>query len=373
MLAWMLAFLFVLSAVGVLFSSLPARKILSPGFYKQAIADVNLYQRLPQAIATQMAQYLSTTSGESGTGIQLVVLSEKEWEGILVDLIDPAWLESQSDRIIDQFFEVLLVSPDPVDTPININVSQVKRNFAGPGGVQAINQIIEAQPPCSVDQLFGLVQAGLGMENNLQSILCRPPDFILSEINPFVESFLATTAGNLPDEVAIYIPFSQLDNLAAGASDAPIAGEIPNSLQALRRVNTIAIWAPLIPLLFLLLMTLVVVRSLREFMTWWGGVLFTAGMISLVLAAILVPALDWGIANYAPVEIANLINIPDFFISMGVTDLFTELVIQLQLSIIIPAGVMSAIGFALLLGVILLSRYSPGFADQPVQPPAGAD
>jgi hypothetical protein len=300
-------------------------------------------------------------------------MSEGEWEAILVDLTDPAWLESQSDHIIDQFFEILLVSPDPVNTPIDIDVSQVKKNFAGPGGVQAINQIIEAQPPCSVDQLLGLVQVGLGMENNLQSILCRPPEFILSEINPYIESFLVTAVANIPDEVQIYIPFSQPDNLSGEDSNFALPGEIPDSVQTLRQANLLAAWSPLLPLIFLLLITLVVVRSLREFMTWWGGVLFSAGMISLVIAATLVPALNWGIANYSPVEIASLINMPDFLISLGITDLFSELVNQLRLSIVIPAGLMAAIGFALLLGVILLSRISPGIADQPVQTPADAD
>jgi hypothetical protein len=363
------AILFIISAIWVIISSLPARKILSPGFYQQALADANIYQRLPQAIALQMTHYLSPEGVGSDSGIPLVVLSEKEWEAILVDLIDPAWLESQSDRIIDQFFEVLLVSPDPANTPIDINVSQVKKNFAGQAGVQAIIRIIESQPPCSVDQLVGLVQVGLGMENSLQSILCRPPEFILSEINPLIEAFLATAAAKIPDEIQIYIPFSQFDNLTSGTSDAAIPGDIPNSVQTLRQVNMVATWSPLLPLLFLLLLTVVVVRSLRDFMAWWGGVLFTAGMVSLVLAAAFPPAMDWGITNYSPFNFAELVNFPEFFVLMGVTDIIAELVNQLQLSIILPAGVMTTIGFALLLGVFLLSRIPPGVADQEIQTP----
>lgn len=324
---------------------------------------------MPQAIAVQIAHYLSPEGTESDSGIPLVELSVKEWEAILVDLIDPAWLESQSDRIIDQFFEVLLVSPNPENTPIEINVSQVKKNIAGQGGVQAINRIIEAQPPCSIDQLVGLVQVGLGMENSLQSILCRPPDFILSEIDPFVESFLSTAAANIPDEIQIYIPFSQVENLAGATSHTALPGDIPSSVQRLRQVNILATWSPLLPLLFLLLLTVVVVRSLRDFMVWWGGVLFTAGLVSLVLAAGFPPLISWGIVNYLPVNFAELVNLPEFVLSMGVSDIVAEMVNQLQLSILLPAGVMTTIGFALLLGVFLLSRVPTSAADQQVQTP----
>ncbi|MBK5106967.1 MAG: hypothetical protein JJE12_02505 [Anaerolineales bacterium] len=368
-LAWIFAILFVISSIVVIFSFFPVGKILNPQFYQRALEDANIYQRLPQAFANELAVNLTTADGDSNSEIPLVVLSDQEWETILVDLIDPGWIQSQTEQAIDQVFEILLVSPDPMNTPIIFSVSEIKDSFTGAEGVQAINQIIEAQPPCSIDQLVGLVQAGLGMENTVSSILCRPPDFILSEINPFVESFLTTTVGNIPDEIPINIPFSQLEDQLDGYPEVTGRNEIPESLQRLRQVNTLISWSPLLPLFFLLLMTLFAVRSLREFMTWWGSVLFASGSISLLLSVILVPALTWGIETYLPMDLINLVKMPDIFIDIGVSDLFSGLVNQLQLSIIVPAGVMSVLGFALLLGVYLLSRVSPKIQTQHINPP----
>lgn len=364
-LAWIFAFFFVISAIGVIFTFFPVGKLLNPQFYQQAMQDVNIYQRLPETIAKQLAVNLTPTVADSDSGISLMVLSDHEWETILVDLIDPGWLQSQSEQVIDQVFDLLLVSQDPLNTPIEISVAEIKHRFAGPEGIQAVNQIIEAQPPCSLEQLLGLVQIGLGMENTIGSILCRPPDFILSEINPFVESFLATTVGQIPDEIPFYIPISQLESQTGGKPLAAGPGEIPEPLQILRRVNTMVSWSPLLPLIFLFLMTLVAVRSLKDFMAWWGGALFASGSISLIFSAIMVPVVSWAFSTYLPMDIINLIDMPELLVSIGITDLYDQLVNQLQLSIIIPAVIMTVIGFALLLGLFLLSRISPKMQPQP--------
>jgi hypothetical protein len=364
-LTWIFAILFVISAVGLIFSFFPIGKLLNPEFYQQAMADVNIYQRLPDAIANQLAVNLTPAAGDSDSGISLVVLNDQEWEAILIDLIDPDWLQSQTEGVIDQVFELLLVSNDPLNTPIEFSVSEIKESIAGPEGVQAINQIIEAQPPCSLDQLVGLVQVGLGMENTIGSILCRPPDFILAEINPLVESFLMATMDQIPETIEFHIPLSQLENQSPEISQVEDQGYIPESLQRLRQVNTLRSWSPLLPIISLLLMTLVAVRSLRDFMAWWGGTLFTAGSISLIFSAILVPAFTWAIETYLPMDLINSYNMPEILVNIGFTDLYFELVNQLQMSIIIPAGIMTAIGFALLLGLLLLSRISPKVKPQP--------
>lgn len=369
LLTWIFAILFVISAVGVIFSFFPIGKLLNPEFYKQAMADVNFYQRLPDAIANQLAVNLTPAAGDSDSGISLVVLDDQEWEAILIDLIDPNWLQSQTEGVIDQVFELLLISKDPLNTPIEFSVSEIKASIAGPEGVQAINQIIEAQPPCSLDQLVGLVQVGLGMENTIGSILCRPPDFILAGINPVVESFLLATMEQVPETIDFHIPFSQIENQAAGVSQVDDQAFIPKSLQRLRQVNTLRSWSPLLPVIFLLLMSLVAVRSLRDFMAWWGGTLFTAGSISLIFSATMVPAFTWAIETYLPMDLINSVSMPEILVNIGFTDLYLELVNQLRMSILIPAGIMTIIGCVLLLGLLFLTRISPKMKPQPGNSP----
>jgi len=64
-------------------------------------------------------------------------------------------------------------------------------------------------------------------------------------------------------------------------------------------------------------------------------------------------------------DLVSLIDMPELLVSIGITDLYDQLVNQLQLSIIIPAVIMTVIGFALLLGLFLLSRISPKMQPQP--------
>ena len=97
--------------------------------------------------------------------------------------------------------------------------------------------------------------------------------------------------------------------------------------------------------------------------------LFIAGLLSFALATAFAPLINWGIANYLPIDLENLFNSVDFLFLSGVTEIFAELANQLQLSIILPAGVMTIIGFALLLGVLLLARVP----DQQIENPSIAD
>lgn len=359
--AWIFAVLFIISAVGVIYTFFPIKNLLNPDFYQQALVQVDIYQRLPEALAAELAGDLNPESGIPGSGISLVILSDQEWENLLMDLIDPQWLQSQSDFVIDQVFDLLLLSPDPLNTPIELSISDLKQKVTGPEGIQAIHQIIAAQPPCSLDQLFNLVQIGIGMESSQGSILCRPPDYILSEIDPVVESFLSLSVEQLPDTLQFYIPFPVPENSISGNH---ANGVIPEYLQLLRRVNSVTSWSPLLPLTFLLLMTLVVVRSVRDFMAWWGAPLFTAGLISLIISAFLIPLISWIISSYNGLGFTSATNIPEILVNIGIPDLYTQLLNQLRYSIILPASILTGIGFFLLVGLYFLPRISPKYDAQ---------
>lgn len=347
--------------MAVIYTFFPINNLLNPDFYQQALIQVNIYQRLPEAMAAELAGDLNSESGSPNSGLSLVVLSDQEWENLLMDLIDPQWLQSQTDFIIDQVFDLLLVSPDPVNTPIEISISDLKQKVTGPEGIQAIHQIIAAQPPCSLDQIIQLVQIGIGMEQSQGSILCRPPDYILSEIDPLVESFLTVSVEQLPDTMQFYLPFSVPENSITGN---PVTDDLPAYLQLLRRVNSVTSWSLLLPLTFLLLMTLVVVRSARDFMAWWGASLFTAGFISLIFSAFLIPLISWIFSSYTGLGFASVSNIPEILINIGIPDLYTQLVNQLRYSIILPASILTGIGFLLLVGVFFLPRISPKYVAQ---------
>jgi len=354
--------LFILSTVAVVFSFFPTRQILNPDFYKQTLADQEIYQRLPGVIAQQLASSIAQDGGEStlleNPSVNILILEQEEWESILTDLIDPGWLQTQTENIIDQFFDILLISPDPVNAPIAISLKEVKSRLAGPEGTQAFKQILDAQPPCTVNQLLGFLQLGLGLPTSIDTLLCRPPDHIISELTSAVGSFLSSAVDRVPDQVTVSLPEALLDNSSSGRSPDPNQAAIPEIIQTLRRTNTAILWGPVLPLVFLFLVTILAVRSLNDFLFWWGGSLLAAGLISLILSLSLFPATNWAFSRLIPDESGTFFGLTNILIQLGVGDLSQELASRLVMSVVIPATVITIIGFSLLLAFYLLRRNS---------------
>jgi hypothetical protein len=252
----------------------------------------------------------------------------------------------------------LLISPDPVNTPIVISLKEVKSRLAGPEGTQAFQHILEAQPPCSVNQLLGLLQLGLGLPASIDTLLCRPPDYIISELTSIAESFLSSAVDQVPDQVTVELPEKLLESSVSGSSLDPNQGVIPDTIRNLRRINTTILWSPVIPLVFLFLITILAVRSLNDFLLWWGGSLLAAGLISLIFSLSLFPATNWAFSRLIPHESGTYFGLTNILIQLGVGDLSRELASRLVMSVVIPASVITIIGFSLLLAFYLLARSS---------------
>lgn len=363
LLSWIFAGLFVISSIGVIFTFFPSRKLLSPDYYKQALEDVRIYQRLPESIAQLLATNFTQKSEKfnltENPPVYLLILDQEEWESVLIDLVNPTWLQTQTEDILDQFFNILLISPDPLNTPIEVSLLDVKNRLGGTEGIQAFNQILKAQDPCSVNQLMGLLQLGLGLETSIDSLLCRPPDYIITELNPVVESFLSAAVAQVPDKLFFSLPLSMLDS-SPGLNPANInQGEIPAPIRTLRRTNTLISWGLFLPLLLIIMMTVFAVRSLRDLLRWWGGTFLSAGLISLTLSLSLFPIVNWGFNNLIPSKTSNNFELTALLVQLGIGDLSRELSNGLIMSVVIPASVLAVIGFALLLGSYLLSQSSP--------------
>jgi hypothetical protein len=370
LLAGFFASLFIFSTVLVLLTFFPARQLLNPDFYKQTLADQGIYDRLPEYLAEQLAAEISPgicfespelprckiEGGSSSTNdlpIYLLILDQEEWESILTTIIEPAWLQTQTENIIDQFFDVLLTSEDPANTPILISMVELKSRLAGPEGTQALLLILNAQPSCTVEQLLGLLQLGLGLPTNLETLLCRPPEYVLSELTPVIEIFLSGAVDLVPDQLSLSLPESVIANPQPGnfqVSRAPI----PKPIQVLRATRSVISISPLLPLLLISLVTIIVVRSVRDLLLWWGVSFLAAGMITLFMALILLPAMNWTVAQLLPDQVETWLGISNLLDELGMWDVLNELTGRVLNSILIPAGVVSLIGLLLLLGLLFL-------------------
>jgi hypothetical protein len=372
-----LAGLFIISTVVVLLLYFPTKQLLNPDFYKQSLVNHQIYQRLPeyiaQSLATGMTQDLCSQNpdspdcinGESPISgvtpndrppIYFLILNQQDWETILTDLIDPSWIQMQTESVIDQIFHILLISPDPLNTPIDISLENVKANLAGEGATEAFLKILDAQPTCSLDQVLGLLNLGLGLPSTIDTILCRPPDYVISELTPVIQSFLISVANLIPDQVSINPLDTFLNTSSIETSPSLSTTPLPYQIQTLRLSNKAISLSPLVPFFLISLVTLIAVRSLRDFLIWWGSSLLSSGLFALLLSISILPIRNWALVQILPSDRNAFMGIPGFLLDLGFDDLIREMTSQLLSSIVIPAGLISLIGLLMLLGLVFLKN-----------------
>jgi hypothetical protein len=360
---------FVISVILILFTYFPTRQLLNPDFYKQILIDKNVYHNLPDSIAKQLATSITeercdpnteeqdcTPASSSNTPVYLFLLNQDQWETIISEIVNPAWLQTQTESILDRFFYILLDSPDPVNTNLEFSLQEVKRRLAGPEGTQAFIQILEAQNPCSIDQLLGLVQLGLGMPTEIESLLCQPPDYILDSLTPTISTFLSSMVDLIPDQLTYYLPFGQLDEQSSGKPLDQMQPIVPEFISNLRRANNFITWSPLVPLFLLSLVTIFAVRSIKDLFLWWGSTFLIAGLISLSILLFSNLAVDWAVTQILPDELYESFGLLTIIISLGFGEIINILGERVLLTVLIPASVITFIGLMGLVGFVLLNQ-----------------
>jgi len=163
-----------------------------------------------------------------------------------------------------------------------VTMSRLKSRIAGQDGLQALLQIIRAQPACNNQEIADIeaLLAGQGSQANL----CRPPDDLLSRLTPVLEGQLQQLAAAIPDQNVIMSYQSFRANTDAAAGE--------NLASGFRLARLSMRLSADLPLLFLLFTTLLVVRNPRTWMRWWGVPAFFAGLIAVAFAAVLAAAFE---------------------------------------------------------------------------------
>ncbi len=188
-------------------------------------------------------------------------LTVANWEEIITAIMPPEELQRIIEDALDQTFRYLNGQQAQVSLPMD----SVKQRITGPEGLNALLAIIRAQPPCDQAEIQALERLVAGYSGQVS--LCRPPEDLLSRMHPMLEDQLQLIAGQIPDQVEVL----------GGPASAPRPG--------LRLVRLGMRLSPDLPLLFLLFVTLLVVRTPKSWMRWWGIPAFLAGLSALILAA----------------------------------------------------------------------------------------
>ncbi|MEZ0396893.1 MAG: hypothetical protein ABWK53_10765 [Anaerolineales bacterium] len=272
-----------------------ARQALGDEAYEAIVAEQRLStdQEREQIAACFRQAGLAVTT--EPTPRYLRNLTVTNWEDILRTIMPPEELQRIIEDAIGQTFRYL----NSQQTQVSLPMESVKQRIVGPEGLNALLAIIRAQPPCSQAETQALERLVAGYSGQVS--LCRPSEDLLNRMHPILEDQLQLIANQIPDRVQILGGDS-----AGGDSAAPRPG--------LRLVRLGMRLSPDLPLLFLLIVTLLAVRTPKSWLRWWGIPMFLAGLFAMILAATLaaifeqtwVLALTSNLPPYLSVSLAEL-------------------------------------------------------------------
>ena len=268
LLAAICAVLFIVSSVVVLLLFNLEQKAFTADTYKQAFAEQGLYQRIPALLATM----LQTSVSENPNAIPLLKsLTVQDWQASISTLLPPQELRTLSDNALDATFDYLNGKTDSAV----LSLSPIKAHLASEAGLQVVRQFLSLQPACTADQLS---QMALGLLGG-QITLCNPPQEAMGLMAPFIQAQLQAMTGLIPDQIA-FIP--------ATLSHTPNDPRL--KLNAVRSAIKLT---PFLPVLLLFGIAIFGIRTVREWLTWWGWPLMITGVISVLIGLVGSPVIGW--------------------------------------------------------------------------------
>lgn len=262
--AWFFAAMLVISGVAALLLFNIEREAFSAGTFQQAFERQNLYARMPAILSGA----LQTSIAQNGNADPFLrSLPPAELEAAIADILPPEDLKALSDDTLDSVFGYLNNGSDAV----SVSLLPVKSRLAGPAGEALVMRVINAQPDCTLEQLL---QMGMGFLSG-DIALCKPPAEMMGMIAPMLSSQLQFMATAIPDRVVLVSP-----------ADTTVDPRI-----RLNGARLVMKWSPVMPVLFLVALTALAVRSLTDWLKWWGYPFLVIGGISALAALVGSPVL----------------------------------------------------------------------------------
>jgi hypothetical protein len=292
----------------------------------------------------------SNTPGVVGPMTFLNNFSPEQWQTLMTYLLPPDDLQNMTEATLDQVFAYLNGEADTASIPL----TGLKARLTGQAGEELILFLLNAQPACTEEQQ-AQITAGVFGEKGKTPILCAASGETLDMLLPELQRQMNEAVSGIPDEAIIIQPPSASD------PSSPLGA---NPKAALRLLHVMIRLSPLVPLIFLLLVTLFGVRSLKGWLRWWGIPILIVGLITLSIGIAAMPLLQWAWVNYAVDRIPPLIS-P----SLGelVHGLANSLVRDLAKGITISASLIVLLGLAAIVGSFFV-KSKPKKAALPATP-----
>jgi hypothetical protein len=253
---------------------------LEGGFGPSAYSDLRASARPPTPAELGQIKSCLRAGGAPATVSQTVdgmpvyfwVLTESDWDGVLTALLPPDWVRTQVESVVDQFFGTLASGQG--DAVVHVSLVDVKTRLEGPEGLAAVEQLIAAQPSCSLDQLGKIVTIATSGAPLGEVPVCRPPDAVVPIMSPSIQSALTLLAGLIPNTTEV--------DLTGGSSGGQNPLVPAHDFFDLTRGAAVA-GVGLAVLLWLLAVALGA-RSVGSALRWLGVPLAVVGAAELALA-----------------------------------------------------------------------------------------
>ena len=322
------AALFVISGVIALLAFNIESKVFTSATYKQAFENLNLYERMPEILAN--ALYASNAE-DGNADPYLKALSIEDWKATIASLLPPEELRTITNNTLDAVFDYLNGKTDSAV----ISLLPIKQHLKGDSGMEALKQILHAQPDCTAEQLL---QLGLGLFGG-DITLCNPPEELMGLMTPLIESQLQVMATAFPDEVTL------------------ISGERTSTPEdprlRLDRFRTLMKITPVFPLLFLFVLTIFAIRSLIDWFKWWGYPFLITGAVTSLIALLGAPVLALIIQAVLQTQGPNFI--PPILIST-MSETMSAVTSQILKPVLIEGFVLAVLGLGINIVAIYLVR-----------------
>lgn len=298
--------------------------------------------------------------GEGGMPLFLKSLTAKDWDTIITHLLPSNDIKIMTEETLTQVFAYLSGETDTV----KISLVKLKERLLGKPGTDAVLQLLHAQPPCTDEQLAKFSESVISGQG--ATILCNPPEEVIAKMTPMIQAEVGKKTMEIPDEVVIIKPPSNASETGGGGDIGRQFGNDP--IYTIHLVRTIMRLSFLLPIGFLLLITLLVVRSVKGWLRWWGIPLLITGLLCAVMGFAALPTFDYFIQTSLTQKIPHYV--PLNVINIGF-DVGRDLLLSLSSVIELQAAIITLAGFGLILGSIFL-KTTPKTAEVDVSPPAPA-
>ena len=260
------AALFVLTAVPALVFFNFDRRAFTAETYQTAFVNIDFYNKLPIIMA--QAAISPNSSLSQDTPMLMQGMNQSTWETFFRALLPPEDLKKIGMDLLDSTFAYLNMQSDTVQ----LSLAPIKTRMAGDAGVQSVFAILNTLPECTMEQLAHMMFDAISGKDQVQ--YCKFPEKYNAQLSIIIHEQMSAAASTLPDQMTLVSNPTSSEN---------------NSRIKLKYTRITMRLSPILPLVFLLLMTVLTANSLKNWLKWWSLPLFITGFLASLVGLVGTP------------------------------------------------------------------------------------